>query len=122
MPTGSGTDATTIAAWLTSLAAIFGIGVGIAKARTATIDRIETAKAEGTEAKTACERLHQKLLESELEATTKYASIPHLSSVEKRVKEEVKASEERSKEALEAMETRLVNAIKQRRENYHRGE
>ena len=112
MPATNGTDPTTIAAWLTSFAALFGIGIGIVRARTATIDRIAKAKAEGVEAKAECAKLEQKLVETELGLTKQYASIPHLKSVETNVKEELKASEVRSKDAMEKMETRLVNAIR----------
>lgn len=119
MPNSTGTDPTTIAAWLASAASLFGIAVGVAKARAATRDRIDNAAAEGTEAKTAVTLLEQKMLENELAHTERYASIPHLSSVERRVTEEVKAVETRTKEAMTAMEERLVAAIKERRERFH---
>jgi len=119
MPVSSTTDPFTIAAWMTSAAALFGISIGIVKARSANRDRIDDAKAEGTEAKTQCQKLEQKILESELGATEKFASIPHLGAVERRMKEEMVASEERSKESMQSMEGRLISAINERRKNHH---
>ena len=84
-----------VALWLGAAASSFMMLFGILKLRSSDLDRIQAAKAEGTEAKAECIKLEQKILQTQLDATSRFASIPHLRSVEQNMKDEIIASEKR---------------------------